>query len=294
MIYVAISLVALFFNIISKKGRLAKSFVGKVYFTAFSFLVSNILGNMQTQILFSILQMIRTDLIMDTYSILSFVTGYLTTSMVIGLVVLSFIRLENIFQQQKKRLETRGPEEVSKIIKSDTQENPHKWLKKKYEFMFGDFKRRNAHQFFFTFWIIAFDAVYILLILFLQSFPILQCLSIVILILVFIMLSAAISPFKKKSTAFVHFFNFSCVFIVGILNLTLAIFDLLNIDYYGVNEIQGKAVVAVIIINNGTNMLFSIGGMLFNVYKKVKMINKRELKPQSNPQLQIPTSSIQC
>ena len=50
MIYVAISLVALFFNIISKKGRLAKSFVGKVYFTAFSFLVSNILGNMQTHV----------------------------------------------------------------------------------------------------------------------------------------------------------------------------------------------------------------------------------------------------
>ena len=183
----------------------------------------------------------------------------------------------NIFNN-KKRLKIRGSEKVFNSSESGTQENQYKRLGKKYEFMFGDFKRRSAHQFFFTYWIIAYDAVYILLIFSLQSLPVLQCLSIVILVLVLIMFSAVIKPFKKKSTAFMHFFGFSCVLIAGILNLILAIIDTLNLDYLGANEIQGKFIVSIIILNTAMNMMFAFGGLLFELYKKVKRKKKLKIK----------------
>ena len=47
MLYVAILLLALFFTLFSKSGLLINSFTGKAYIAAFSFLVSNVLGNMQ-------------------------------------------------------------------------------------------------------------------------------------------------------------------------------------------------------------------------------------------------------
>jgi len=99
--------------------------------------------------------------------------------------------------------------------------------------MFGDLKDRSPHQFFFAYWMIVFDAAYILLILSLQKVPALQCLSIFVLVLAFIMCSAIIRPFKKKkkTSAFLHFFNFSYVLIVAFLNLILAIIDALNPDF---------------------------------------------------------------
>jgi len=57
------------------------------------------------------------------------------------------------------------------------------------------------------------------------------------------------------------------VLVVAFLNLILAIIDDLNPDFSG-REIQGKAVTVVIILNIGTNVLFSAGGMLIEIYKK--------------------------
>jgi hypothetical protein len=70
--------------------------------------------------------------------------------------------------------------------KDATNEIQYSWLEHKYEFMFGDLKDRSPHQFFFAYWMIVFDAAYILLILSLQIGPALQCLSIFVLVLAFI------------------------------------------------------------------------------------------------------------
>jgi hypothetical protein len=284
MIYVGIYLLtAIFFVLFSKTENLINSAVEKAYLTAFSFLVSNILGILQGQILFSILQIIRIDLfLLDKYSILSLITGYLTLSMSVGLIIFCFFRLLSIFN--KKRFKKSRRTEHSNKSEDAATQIQYNWLEQKYEFMFGDLKDRSPNQFFLAYWMIAFDAAYILLILSLQKVPILQCLSIFILVLAFIMFSAITRPFKKKALAFMHFFNFSCVLIVAFLNLILAIIDTLNPDFSG-RETQGKIVTAVIILNTGTNVLFSVGSMLLEIYKKFyekcKKVTKTNDKSQS-------------
>jgi hypothetical protein len=273
MIYVGIYLLGLFFVLFSKTENLINSAVGKAYLTAFSFLVSNILGILQGQILFSILQIIRIDLfLLDKYSILSLITGCLTLSMSVGLIIFCFFRLKSIFTDKKR-------------LGGAAAEIQYNWLEQKYEFIFGDFKDRSPHQFFFAYWMIAFDAAYILLIFSLQKVPVLQCLSIFVLVLAFVICSAIIRPFKKKTSAFLYFLNFSCVLVVAFLNLILAIIDDLNPDFSG-RETQGKAVTVVIILNIGTNVLFSVGGMLLEIYKKFskkcKKVSETNQKGQSS------------
>jgi hypothetical protein len=284
MIYVGIYLLGLLFVLFSKTENLINSAVGKAYLTAFSLLVSNILGILQGQILFSILQMLRMDLfLLDKYSILSLITGYLTMSISVGLIIFCFFRVQSIFTN-KKRLKESRTEEFNKNEGAGT-EIQYNWLEKKYEFMFGDLKDRSPNQFFFTYWMIAFDVTYILLILSLQKVPILQCLSIFILVLALIICSAIIRSFKKKTLAFMHFFNFSCVLIVAFLNLILAIIDAINPDFSG-RETQGKFVTAVIILNTGTNALFSVGSMLLEInkkfYKKCKKDSETNHKGKSS------------
>ena len=62
------------------------------------------------------------------------------------------------------------------------------------------------------------------------------------LVLVYILFPATIKPFQKLVPAFLHFFNFSCVLLVAICNLALAIAQHLNLETPGA-EIQGKVVI---------------------------------------------------
>jgi hypothetical protein len=97
-------------------------------------------------------------------------------------------------------------------------------------------------------------------------------------VLAFIIFSGIIQPFTRRRAAFLHFFNFSCVLVAGIMNLILSIIDAFNDDFSGV-EIQGWFVVSVIILNSGANLLFSLSAMLFEIYlrlnKKFKELNIR-------------------
>jgi hypothetical protein len=128
MIYAGIYLTTSLFKFLSKTNKLVDSFARKAYLTAFSLLVSNILGILQGQILFSILQIIRMDLFLDKYSRLSLITGYLTLSICLGLLFFCFFRLENIYNN-KKRLKSRLVE-ISRNDKIDTQLQ-YEWLEKK-------------------------------------------------------------------------------------------------------------------------------------------------------------------
>jgi hypothetical protein len=201
--------------------------------------------------------------------------------MSLGLIIFWFFILKNIFNNKLKK--SRGTEDSNKS--ESAVEIQYNWLEKKYEFMFGDFKDRSPHQFFFAYWMIGFDAAYILLIFSLQKVPVLQCLSIFVLVLAFVICSAITRPFKKKTSAFLHFLNFSSVLVVAFLNLILAIIDDLNSDFSG-RETQGKVITVVIILNIGTNALFSAGGMLLEIYKKFskkcKKVSETNQKGQSS------------
>ena len=257
-----------------KIEKLNRSFTGKLYVIAFGLFASGIFGKLQSQLLYSILQMLKFNLLLDSYSIMSLLTGYLTLSFSIGLHVFCFFRMQSIFNNQAS-LEMRKSS-TSDLRVSSIGTEPD-WSEKKYEFLFVDFKSSQKNHFFFAYWIAAFNAIYILLIISLQSVPVLQCFSLVILALVFILFPAITKPFKTRQAAFLHFFNFSCVLIALTLNLTLAIIQNFTPDFSGI-EVQGKVVISIIAINTGTNALVSLGEMLLEIFQKCKNSRKHEKK----------------
>ena len=170
------------------------------------------------------------------------------------------------------------------------------WVQKKYEFMIGDFKHSKKNQFFFVYWITAFNAVYILLIFCLQATPIWQCAPIALLIVIFLLFSALIRPIKSKIPAFLHFFNFGCVLIAAILNLAQAFAATRNLEFEN-TETLGSALVAVIGINTEINTLLSLGLMILEIYNKIKLAcsnksNNKENVTEKEPKvIEISSSS---
>ena len=152
-----------------------------------------------------------------------------------------------------------------------------KWIEQKYEFLFADFKRGQVNQFFFSYWIIGFNPIYILLIFSLQGIPVMQCFSIVIFTLAYLLLSVWIKPFNSKTPAFLHFFNFSCVLAAAVLNLLQAIVNDFVKDFSG-TEILGRGIFLVIVFNTGTNALFSLGGLVYEIYIKIKLATSKKKK----------------
>ena len=268
MVHLGLYLLILAFTLTMQRKKLINSFAGAAHATVFGLFASNIFGKLQSQLLYSLLQILRMNAFSDTYSRMSLLTGYYTLSFSIGLLVFCFFKLLMIIHNKDNLKKNRSSISLSQESRSNLIIQT-KWLEKKYEFLFDDFKSSQKNQFFFAYWISVFNAIYILLIFSLQSVPVLQCLSIVILILVFILFPATIKPFRKVVPAFLHFFNFSCVLIAAILNLGLAIKQNLSDDYSG-NEIQGKFVISIISINTGINTLVSLSVMVFEIYKKCK------------------------
>ena len=265
MIYLGLFLLSVFITFTPKAKKLMGSFSEKAYITTFSFLVANIFGKIQSQILFSILQIIKTSFKFDVYSSLSLFTAISTTLVVLIVMVVCFFKLKKIFNYQGHSRNA-----IPCNHNSDRAILECKWLEKKYEFLIGDFKDSNKNQFFFAYWITAFNSVYILLIFSLQNFPILQCLSIMVLVGAFIAFSAKIKPFKSRAPAFLHFFNFGCVLVIAILNLGLA-FATTGNRHFSNAESQGLVVISVIAINTITNTLFSLIGMILEIYHKIKL-----------------------
>ena len=279
-----------------KVGRLSESLAGRLYATVFSFFAANFFGKVQSLLLFSIMQILRMDLFFDSYSRMSLLFGYFTTSFAIGLLVLCFFKLQVIFKNKNKPPSPteggRSEDDLLKIrtTKTEAGENASKtnhqvqWMEKKYEFLFEDYKDNKKTHFFFAYYLTAFNAIYILLIFTFQTVPVLQCFFITILALIFIIFPAIIKPFDKKIPAFLHFFNFTCILLAAFLNLVLAIAQNLNPDFSGL-EHQGKAVISIISINTIINTTISLSVMIFEIYQKCKSIytnrskeNKQQLK----------------
>ena len=149
-----------------------------------------------------------------------------------------------------------------------------RWIEKKYAMFFDSFKETTKHQFFFTYWMTLYDVVYILLILSFQNLPVLQCFSIVILEVICLLVSAAIKPFKEKSVAFLFFFNFACVLILAIINLTLAIQAAVT-DITSANDKVGWAIFSIILINTSTNIVVGFGGVIYQLISLCRRRIKR-------------------
>ena len=98
-----------------------------------------------------------------------------------------------------------------------------RWNEMKYAMLFDSFKDTSKHSFLFAYWMQLYNTLYILLILLLQSVPVLQCLSIVILVIICLLTTATIKPFKEKSVALVFFSNFTCTLVAAFINLIIAI-----------------------------------------------------------------------
>ena len=136
---------------------------------------------------------------------MSLLTGYFTLSFSIGLLVFCFFRLLTISHNKINLRKNRSRISLSSHENRSNLAIQTKWLTKKYEFLFDDFKSPQKNQFFFAYWITAFNVIYILLIFCLQSVPVLQCLSIVILVLVFILFPAIIQESHACFSSFLQF-----------------------------------------------------------------------------------------
>ena len=150
-------------------------------------------------------------------------------------------------------------------------------IEQKYEFLFADFKRGQVNHFFFAYWIIAFNPIYILLIFSFQSIPVMQCFLITIFTLAYLLLSVWIKPFNSKSPAFLHFFNFSCVLVAAVVNLLQAIVNDFVKDFSG-TEILGRGIFLGIVLNTSTNALLSLGGLIYEIYTKIKLAKSKKKK----------------
>ena len=262
LIYFGVYLLTFLFIIKKMPEELVTSFLGKVYALAFSFFYSNIFGSIQSQVLFSTLQLLSAKLTTEKYSGVSLFIGYFTLLLLIALLIGGFFRLRQVSLYTSTYSQV--PNDISIEAKMKAR-----WMRKKYEFMHEDFKHSTKHQAFFLYWIVTFNIIYILLIFAFQQIPIAQCTLQVIWILSFIILSGIVQPFKKTAIAVMHFFNFICVLAVGILNLILAVLQAYDSEFSELDT-QGWVVTAIITTNTSTNGVYSIGILGIELYNKLR------------------------
>ena len=257
------------------KENLARTRVGKVYAITTGLFLSNVFGHVQTLTLFSLIQILKVSLVVDAYSGVSYLLAYFTLTSMTAMYALCFFRLKGIFDKKvylrytirRRRSRSRGRES----LKNEEDE----WNETKYEMIFGDFKETNRSSFFFTYWIAAFNIVYILLIFTLQSVPVIQCLSVIVLTISFTIISGIVNPMKKKSANFLYFYNYACILFVGFVNLAIAIKEAVTGDHSS-NKLAGWIVFFAVMANTGMNILIGFGGLLIQLFQFIQnRIQKR-------------------
>ena len=238
-----------------------------VYF--FGLLGSNIFGKIQSHILFSILQAFEITVFTNTYHGTSVVLGYLATSSIIGFITYTFLKSVTIYNSQKKIQEKESNEFRQLHRRKTLQQSEDIEQYEKYSFIYDDFKMKSKNTFLFNYWTMTYNSAYILLILSLQSNAIVQCSSIVILTIIFIIFSAVLRPFKEISSAILHFFNLSCILAVSIANLSLIIALKVTPAFEGA-ETQGLAIFVVVMINFCVNTIIPVYLIVRTVYRMCK------------------------
>ena len=279
-IYGVLYLMAGIISIRKRKENLSRTRIGKFYAITTGLFLSNMFGHIQTLTLFSLIQMLKVSLVVDAYTRVSYLLAYLTLTTVAALYILCFFKLKAIFENKSKPKYTiwkrRGRPYGRKSLKNEDNE----WNEMKYEMIFGDFKETNRSSFFFTYWVAAFNIVYILLIFTFQSVPILQCISVIVVTIAFTIISAIVNPMKKKSASFIHFFNYACILFVGFVNLAIAIKEAVTGDHSS-NKLAGWMIFYAVMANTGMNILIGLGGVIIELLQVIlNRINKRKKKKE--------------
>ena len=235
LIYFGIFLVWMSISLVIKSAdKLLSSPVGKGYAIALGILLSTVFGHIQRQILFSTLQIFKTDLLVDTYSRVSYSMAWITICAVTCLLFFCFCKLSAIFTV--KEVQRTPITTTSQMNANDlTITSSSKWNVTKYGMLFRSFKDNRKKTFFFSFWTLLFSIIYIGLILVLQLVPILQCLSIIALTMAFLLFTGLLKPFKEKTASILFFFNFSCVLFIAILNLSIAIGEAMDDQFKNIS-----------------------------------------------------------
>ena len=273
-IYFNIYLITVIFSRRSGIEKFVGSISGTAQAAAFMFLISNVLGQMQRQVLFTMVQIINSGMGFDSYSKASIALAYLTLPAAIGLLVYCFLRARMIYRGWENETVVKG----KKIYSQDDYKS--KWMEKKYGFMFEDFKTISNHRFFFGFWLCAISILYILLILIFQCVPILQCLSILFPLVGIIVFAVRLKPFMERLPSFLFFFNFSCGLAVAFINFILAIIEQADSEFSGLDSL-GWVIASVIIVHLTVNAFLSIGRMALEISKKIKRLKlERKTYPE--------------
>ena len=263
---------------ITVKENLARTKIGKVYAITIGLIFSNVFGHVQTLTLFSLIQILKISLVVDAYTGISYILAYLTLTSVAGLYVLCFIKLKAIFDKKFKSKYTIRSSRELEAFKDEKDE----WNEMKYEMLYEDFNETSPSSFFFAYWIAAFNIVHILLIFTLQSVPVIQCLSVVVVAITFTIFSAIVKPMKKKSANFIHFSNFACILVVSLTNLAVAIKEAATGDYTS-NKLAGWVIFVAVMANTGVNILIGFGGMVIQLFQIIKKkISKAREKEEKN------------
>ena len=257
------------------KKNLARTRVGKVYAITTGLFLSNVFGHIQTLILFSLIQILKVSLVVDAYSGVSYLLAYFTLTSVAALHILCFFKLKAIFEKKSKSKYTIRRRRYRFRWRESIKGEDDEWNETKYEMIFGDFKETSRSSFFFSYWIAAFNIVYILLIFTLQSVPVIQCLSVIVLTISFTIISAIVNPMKKKSANFIYFFNYACILFVGFVNLAIAIKEAVTGDHSS-NKLAGWVIFFAVMANTGMNILIGFGGLLIQLFQVIQnRIKKR-------------------
>ena len=302
MVYSVLSSIFGVMSITKTKEELMNGRIGKIYNVVFGLFVSTISGNIQSQILYSTIQLLRLNLFVDLYSRMSYLVAYLLLSVVVGLQILCFLKVMTIFKKKievikAKRLKDRRMRNNRRTLSMNNfvavtmpPSVDDRWDETKYAMFFDSFKETSKHSFVFTYWMTVYSAIYILLILSLQSLPVLQCLSITILVIICILFSATIKPFKERSVAFLFFFNFATILVLAFVNLTLAIKGAVN-GPTPANDQVGWAIFYMILVNSSTNMIVGFGGVIYKLVSLCTSWIKRKRRPTKSAKQQAEIAS---
>lgn len=277
MAYTAIFLIAAMFAVCKSKETLATSYIGRAYSIAVGLFLSNAFGQIQSQVLFGMIQLLKTSLLVDPYSICSYVVAWITLSSAFGVQIFCFVKLSEIFSFKEK---SNMKQFASNTKEKEDSARRAKWMELKYEMLFDSFEDDSKNQFFFSSWLGAYDTAYALIILCFQSVPSIQCLLIVVLLVCLIMFAVIVRPMKEKIASFIFFFNFGSTLVLAIVNMFLAISDAVNTQLSETaHDALGKTVFAVTMTNTGVNLLIGFGGMAVALFSAIKKWGKKGKKP---------------
>ena len=275
------------FSLTKTKEELMSCRAGKFYITFFGLTLSTICGGIQTQIIVSAIQLLRPDLFVNFYSMISYFVAYFMILAAIGLQIICFFKLKNIFDKKMKVMEaerlkkarirnrrrTISMDNFLVVVPQPPPSVDDRWDEAKYAMFFDCFKETSKHSFFFGYWMTLYNVIYIILVLSLQNVPVLQCLSILILVILCILLTATIKPFKDKSVAFGFFFNFGSVLLLALMNLVLAIHTSVT-GATSANDDVGNAIFYLILANSCVNMIVGFGGVIYKLFPYCKSVLK--------------------